>query len=101
MATFELLRELVELPREKGKKRLMLGLYQASGDGQPVRYLALSEQSRADENSEWISNKRGITVRRGEVDSVIAALKSADFDASPDGRKLSNEEYSKIHVDWS
>jgi hypothetical protein len=100
MASFTLIRELCEVIRDKGVKRLMLGLYQVEDSDRSSRYLALSEQSRQDDSSEWVSSKRGITVRKGEVAAVIAALQSADFDANPDNKNLSNQAYS-LTLDWS
>ncbi len=79
----------------------MLGLYQVEDSDRSSRYLALSEQSRQDDSSEWVSNKRGITVRKGEIATVIAALQSADFDAKQDTSNLSNAEYADQCVDWS
>ncbi len=100
MASFTLISELCEVTRDKGLKRLLLGLYQASDSDRTSRYLALSEQSRQDDSSEWISNKRGITVRKGEIATVIVALQSADFDAKPDNKNLSNQAYA-LTLDWS
>lgn len=98
MASFKIVRELASLERDKGSKRLLLALYSASDEGSETnrRYIALSEQQRVNENSEWQSTRKGITVRRSEVSEIIAALQSADFDAKPDGRGLSDKEYAEI-----
>ena len=92
---FQIIRELASVERDRGSKRLLLALYEASSGG--VRYLALSEQEA--QNEEWVSRKRGITVRRGELKSIISALQSADFDALPDTSNLSNDEYAQT-LDW-
>lgn len=91
MAAFDLIRELLELPRDEGKKRLLLALYEAPNNG---RYMALSEQNLV--NDQWVSAKKGITVRRLEKEAIITALQSADFDAKPDNKNLSNVEYAKL-----
>lgn len=95
MAKFEIVRELAELPRDKGEKRLLLALYSTDSGH---RYVALSEQSLQED--QWVSNKRGITIRRGELESIISALRSADFDAKPDNKNLSDYEYAQT-LDWS
>lgn len=101
MASFTLIRELAELARDKGNKRLLLALYSASdGDNESAkRYIALSEQQRSGPDQEYQSTRRGITIRRGEVESIISALRSADFDAKPDGKGLSPQEYA-LTLDW-
>jgi hypothetical protein len=101
MANFKIVRELAVLPRDKGLKQLLLALYSAGDkEGKEIRYIALSEQVRTDEDSPWLSNKKGITIRRGEIANIISALQSADFDAKSDGNGLSDTEYSKMHLDW-
>ncbi len=100
MASFTLLKEICEVSRDKGLKRLLLALYQASDTDRTSKYLALSEQSRFDLDADWVSNKRGITIRKREVDTIVSALKSADFDAKPDNKNLSNTEYAATCVDW-
>lgn len=95
---FELIRELNECIRENGLKRLLLALYSTESGS---RYIALSEQVKPDADSSWISNRKGITIRRGEIASIISALQSADFDAKSDGNKLSPQEYSRLHLDWT
>jgi hypothetical protein len=100
MASFKVIRELASLERDKGSKRLLLALYSASDEGsqQDRRYIALSEMTRTDTNSEWVSARKGITIRRGELDEIISALKSADFDSKPDGKGLSDREYIEATV---
>jgi hypothetical protein len=97
MASFTLVRELASLERDRGSKRLLLALYSASDEGsnENRRYIALSEQQRSNEESEWQSARKGITVRRGELEAIISALQSADFDAKPDGKGLSDREYAE------
>lgn len=100
MATFELIRELAECLRDRGSKRLLLAVYSANDtDGSKNRYIALSEQQRTSDEEPWASSRKGITVRRGELESIISALQSADFDAKSDGKNLSNKEYS-LTLDW-
>lgn len=103
MANFKIVRELADIRRDKGLKRLLLALYEASdgeGEGPGRRYAALSEQARANiDTDEWVSTRKGITIRRGEMQDVIRALQSADFDAAPDTKSLSAQEYSKT-LDW-
>jgi len=100
MANFTLIREILEIPRDKGLKRILLAVYEVTGDGKaPSRYLAASEQKRLNEDSPWVSAQKGITIRRGELENVIAALQSADFDAKPDGKNLSCQEYART-LDW-
>jgi hypothetical protein len=96
MATFSIVRELASLERDKGSKRLLLALYSASDDGSQGnerRYIALSEQVRSGPDTEWQSARKGIIVRRGEISNIIAALQSADFDAKPDGKGMTDLEY--------
>jgi hypothetical protein len=106
MASFTLVRNLLELERDKGLKRLLLALYcarddnSAAGEDSGRKYIALSEQTRPSKEAEWIPSRKGITVRRGEIEQLISALKSADFDAKPDGKGLSDQEYAKLHCDW-
>jgi len=101
MASFVLIRELLSLERDQGLKRLLLGLYSVSdGADEPSRrYIACSEQVRPDKDSDWVSGRKGITVRRAEVGQLIAALQSADLDAKPDGKNLSDREYA-LTLDW-
>lgn len=100
MANFRIVRELADIRRDKGLKRLLLALYEASdGDGPGRRYLACSEQVRPDQDSDFTSSRKGITIRSFEVNDVIRALQSADFDAAPDTKSLSAQEYSKT-LDW-
>lgn len=102
MASFTLVRELLELPRDNGSRRLMVGLYSASDDpatDSGKRYLACSEQEKS-ADGQWISRRRGITIRRGEAQAVIAALQSADFNAGPDTKGLSDREYAELYCDW-
>jgi hypothetical protein len=96
MATFSIVKELASLERDKGSKRLLLALYSASddsdnGNSTGRRYIACSEQVR--KGDDWESARKGITIRKSELDSIIAALQSADFDAKPDGNGLSDTEY--------
>lgn len=103
MASFTLVRELLSLERDQGLKRLLLGLYSASdGDDESARrYVACSEQVRSTKNSDWTSSRKGITVRRGEISQLVAALQSADFDAKSDGKGLSDKEYADLYCkDW-
>lgn len=96
MAIFSIVRELASLERDNGSKRLLLALYSASddrGQGNERRYIALSEQVRSEPDAEWQSARKGITVRRGEIRNIIAALQSADFDAKPDGKGMTDLEY--------
>lgn len=97
--SFTLVRELAEVLRDRGSKRLMLGLYSASDGEGENRYIALAEHHRADESSPWVSSRKGITLRRSEVSTMIAALQSVNFDAKPDGKGLSPQEYAKT-LDW-
>ena len=94
--SFTLIRQLTEAVRDNGLKRLLLGLYSTDSGS---RYIALSEQVRPSTDHDWVSNKRGITVRRGEIANIIAALQSADFDAKPDGNGLTDTEYAST-LDW-
>lgn len=95
MTEFKVIRELASLERDRGCKRLLLALYSASDNsGKENRYIALSEQQRPDQEAEWSSTRKGITVRRGELASIIAALQSADFDSKPDGKGMSEKEYA-------
>lgn len=101
MANFTLIRELCDIRRDQGKTRLLLALYEASDGGDDTvkrRYTALSEQ-KIDETGAFVSTRRGITIRRTEIQDVIRALQSADFDAAPDTSGLSAQEYSKT-LDW-
>ncbi len=103
MASFTLVRNLLELERDHGLKRLLLALYSVSdgpGEDPKSRYIALSEQNRSTKESEWSSSRKGITVRRGELSQLISALQSADFDAKPDGKNLTPQEYSDKFLDW-
>lgn len=103
MASFTLVRNLLELERDKGLKRLLLALYSVSddpGSDGRSRYIALSEQTRTDQNAEWVSSRKGITVRRGELSQLISALQSADFDAKPDGKNLTPQEYADKFLNW-
>jgi hypothetical protein len=93
---FTLIRELLEIPRDQGNKRLLIALYSTDSNH---RYVATSEQVLGSEG-EWLSNKKGMTIRRGELDAVIKALQSADFDAAPDTSNLSCQEYAST-LDWS
>ena len=98
--SFNLIRELLECPRDNGLTRILIGLYEVNKPGEtPSRYLALSEQSRSDADSPWRSKMKGITVRKGEVAAVIAALQSADFNAVSDNKHLSNEDYASQVLD--
>lgn len=104
MASFTLVRELAELSRH-GNKRLLLALYSASdssdvsGGDSAKRYLACSEQERTDDGSPWRSSRKGITIRRAEINTIISALQSADFDAKSDNKGMSHAEYAKT-LDW-
>jgi hypothetical protein len=102
MASFTLVRNLLELERDSGLKRLLLALYSVSdspdAEGRS-RYIALSEQTRSSKEAEWTSARKGITVRRGELSSLISALQSADFDAGPDNKGLSPQAYAET-LDW-
>jgi hypothetical protein len=100
MAKFEIVKELASLERDQGLKRMLLALY-SSGENGSGRYIALSEQIRPSKEDQFVSIKKGITIRRGEVAAIISALQSADFDAKSDGNGLSDREYSKLHVDWA
>jgi hypothetical protein len=100
MASFTLVRELAEVLRDKGSKRLLLGLYQAEDSDRTSKYLACSEQQRVDVDSPWVSSRKGITIRASEVATLIAALQSADFDAKPDGKNLTHQEYADKYLDW-
>lgn len=91
---FELVRELASVERDKGEKRLLLALYSTETAESGIRYIALSEQNKSGE--EWVSARKGITIRRLEREAVITALQSADFDAKPDNKNLSNAEYAKL-----
>jgi hypothetical protein len=94
---FTLIRELGSFPRENGLKRLLLALYSASENS---RYIALSEQQRSSTEDDFVSMKKGITIRKSEVANIISALQSADFDAKPDGNGLTPQEYSTQFLDW-
>lgn len=101
MATFELIRELASIERDRGQKRLLLAVYSANDtNGQKNRYLACSEQQRSSAEEPWASSRKGITIRRSEVDEIISALQSADFDAKSDNKNLSNFDYATT-LDWS
>lgn len=79
---------------------MLLALYSATNDDEPdksSRYIALSEQQKSEEDSDWVSARKGITIRRGELDTIISALQSADFDAKSDGTGLSDREYLEIN----
>lgn len=93
---FSLIRELLEIPRDQGNKRLLIAVY-STDTGH--KYLATSEQVKSAEG-DWLSNKRGMTIRRGELEAVIKALQSADFDTAPDTSGLTCQEYSQT-LDWS
>lgn len=106
MASFTLVRNLLELERDSGLKRLLLALYCARDDGLSEeddpgkRYIALSEQTRPSKDADWVSTRKGITVRRGELSQLIFALQSADFDSRPDGKNLTPQEYADKYLDW-
>ena len=102
MANFTLVRNILELEREQGLKRLLLALYSVNDGGteEKAKYIALSEQTRPSKEAEWISSRKGITVRRGEINQLISALQSADFDAKPDGKNLTPQEYSDKFLNW-
>lgn len=107
MASFTLVRELADLKRENGNKRLLLALYSASDSPSPdeqqnsKRYIALSEQERSGPDEPYKSTRKGITIRRGELETIISALQSADFDAKPDGKNLTHKEYAELYCkDW-
>lgn len=78
---------------------MLLALYSATNDdGNENRYLALSEQQKSQkDDSEWEGTRKGITVRRGELDAIISALQSADFDSKSDGTGLSDREYLELN----
>lgn len=100
MATFELIKELSSLERDQGLKRLLLAVYSANdGAGGKNRYIACSEQHK-DVEGAWVSSRKGITIRRGELQQIVTALQSADFDAKPDTKNLSNKLYAEM-LDWS
>ena|ERR1043165_4391982 len=101
MANFKIIKELASIERDKGLKRLLVALYEASDDdgSEPRRYIATSEQARKSEDNDWESSRKGITVRRGEIGQLISALQSADFDAKPDGKGLSCEDYLALNPD--
>lgn len=102
MASFTIVRELGSYERDGGLRRLFLALYCASDGAEDTgrKYIALSEQTRADKESEWVGTRKGITVRKSEVNGLIAALQSADFDAKPDNKHLSHKEYAEQCLDW-
>lgn len=97
MASFTLIRELVECQRDKGTKRILVALYETDTGS---RYLACSEQKRRTEEDPWQSALKGITIRKSEVEAVIKGLQSADFDASSDTGDMTCQEYAKT-LDWS
>lgn len=91
--SFRVVRDLASLERNDGIKRLYLALYETSDGG--ARYIALSEQGRVDTDSEWQSNKRGITIRRKELAAIMQALSAADaiWESNEDPSKMTEDQY--------
>lgn len=100
--SFKIVKELLEVSRDQGSKRLLLALYEASGkgeDGTPIRYLAISEQVKKTSDGPWVSALKGITIRRSELQQFITALQSADLEAAPDNKGLTDQEYAEQVLD--
>lgn len=98
-ATFSIVKELATISRDKGSKRLLVALYESKEGERTNRYIATSEQ-KLTTNDQWVGVMKGITIRKAEVNEVIKALQSADFDASPDTSNLSCQEYA-LTLDWT
>ena len=96
VSSFTLVRELAEFPRDKGLTRLLLALYETDTGH---RYIALSEQRRDTNEADWVSARKGVTLRRAELQPAVAALSSADFDSKEDTSSLSHQAYAS-RLDW-
>ncbi len=92
-ATFSIVKELTTISRDKGSKRLLVALYESADGERTNRYIATSEQ-KLTTNDQWVGVMKGITIRKSEVNEVIKALQSADFDSAPDTSGLDNKSYA-------
>lgn len=91
---FNLLREIADVQRDNGKKRILIALYEAEAGGN--RYLAASEQV-SNESGTWLSSRKGITFRKSELSTVIKALQEVEsyWDSDgPDPKTIPDAEYA-------